>query len=687
MNARWIWVSPEIYPEIGKDKEKYCVASFKKTFEFDVVLKYIELRVSADTHYRLFVNDEFINIGPAAPGGDFLTKGDLDWYYIDTHRIKANGRVINVYAEVQFPDQVLTEFSYGRAGFYLEGKAVFEDGRNEEFISDGTWLARPEKAYYSPSSYDESIESGRWHPAYETGDNRVLSDSPAEPLVFETIYPIEQRSFVLSAGKTQKVDFDMIYAAYIGLTASGACELEIMLKETREVGNRVEKVKFTSAGRFRSFRMHSVGEMHIKVISCEKDSVIEPVLYFSHYPIKAVGSLKTSDEGINSVYELCRHTLNICRQSIHLDSPMHQELLACTGDYYIETLMTVFTYGDMSLSRADVIRTANWLVQNKGRMFHTTYSLIWVQMLKLVYRMTGDKELLAYCRPALNALLDLFYSYYGKNGIIDTPPDYMFVDWMVVDGYSMHHPPKYLGQTVLNAFYYKAIGDAGEIALIMDWEEGAFWRRRAEAFKDAFNEAFYDESKGLYFDGLSDFEPDMGKYSPENPNRRAYTRYPNILAPLYGLSDEKNGERLIRLMADDDYPMQPIQPYFMNYLMEAVMKFGLYKELGMDLMRKWVESVNKCPKGLQEGWYKPEEGYSFDHSHAWGGCPAYFIPQMITGLKMEEPGYKKISFSPDLCGLEFADVSFPTPYGMIEISIGKEGITKLNVPDEIEVVR
>ena len=60
---------------------------------------------------------------------------------------------------------------------------------------------------------------------------------------------------------------------------------------------------------------------------------------------------------------------------------------------------------------------------------------------------------------------------------------------------------------------------------------------------------------------------------------------------------------------------------------------------------------------------------------------------MITGLKMEEPGYKKISFSPDLCGLEFADVSFPTPYGMIEISIGKEGITKLNVPDEIEVVR
>ena len=270
MNARWIWVSPEIYPEFGKDKEKYCVASFKKTFEFNVVLKYIELRVSADTHYRLFVNDEFINIGPAAPGGDFLTKGDLDWYYIDTHRIEISGRVLNIYAEVQFPDQVLTEFSYGRAGFYLEGRAVFEDGRNEEFISDGTWLARPEKAYYSPSSYDESIESEKWHPAYETGDARTLSEAPAEPLVFETIYPIDKKSFAISQGETETVDFDMIYAAYIGLTASGACELEIMLKETREVGNRIEKVKFTSAGRYRSFRMQLSNPYFISAIILSK---------------------------------------------------------------------------------------------------------------------------------------------------------------------------------------------------------------------------------------------------------------------------------------------------------------------------------------------------------------------------------------------------------------------------------
>ncbi|MCQ2463801.1 MAG: hypothetical protein MJ177_10465, partial [Clostridia bacterium] len=154
---------------------------------------------------------------------------------------------------------------------------------------------------------------------------------------------------------------------------------------------------------------------------------------------------------------VCKHTLKICRQSLHLDSTKHQEHLACTGDYYIESLMTLYCFDDFRLSEFDIMRTADWLVDNNGRMFHTTYSLIWVQMLHDVYMITGNKALLTYSEKALDILLDRFAGYMGESGVIETPPDFMFVDWTVIDGYTMHHPPKALGQTVLNAFYYEAL--------------------------------------------------------------------------------------------------------------------------------------------------------------------------------------------------------------------------------------
>ncbi len=42
-----------------------------------------------------------------------------------------------------------------------------------------------------------------------------------------------------------------------------------------------------------------------------------------------------SDQDLNEIYELGKHTLKICRQTIELDSPMHQENLGCIGDYMI----------------------------------------------------------------------------------------------------------------------------------------------------------------------------------------------------------------------------------------------------------------------------------------------------------------------------------------------------------------
>ncbi len=50
-------------------------------------------------------------------------------------------------------------------------------------------------------------------------------------------------------------------------------------------------------------------------------------------------------------------------------------------------------------------RTAKWLEYNNGRMFQTTYSLIWVQWLEFVYQFTGETALTLFCRDIISYTL------------------------------------------------------------------------------------------------------------------------------------------------------------------------------------------------------------------------------------------------------------------------------------------
>ena len=86
-----------------------------------------------------------------------------------------------------------------------------------------------------------------------------------------------------------------------------------------------------------------------------------------------------------------------------------------------------------------------------------------VRMLYDVYMATADEELLEKCKKALTLLLARFETYMGDNGLVENPPSYMFVDWIYIDGISMHHPPKALGQTCLNMFYFGALTYAEKI--------------------------------------------------------------------------------------------------------------------------------------------------------------------------------------------------------------------------------
>lgn len=695
--SNWIWLDPAIYPNYQTTKYNglqpgtigYTVADFTKTYSFDQKVVSAKLRFSADTEFRLLCNDKLVATGPFTIGGDFMANEEVrPYHYATVTELCPDSCELAFYARVKLMPCGINEYSKGRGGFMLSGVLTFEDGTQTTIGTDETWLSRRDPRYTAPRAFDGSQIRPSYAASVVVSDIWQATDAPLLPRVEDVACACALVASPL-AEKTFEFDFDKIHAGFLHLKVKccGTLRVKVKCLET-DVVNSEESFVFTEDTDYTGLQLQSVGKFIVELINeADTTAEIDLSLATTYYPIFDCARTVTSDDALNDVLRLCEHSLKYCRQMIHLDSPKHSEPLACTGDYYIETLMTAFSYGDLSLSRFDVVRTADMLRHQEGVMFHTTYSMIWVYMLYDVYRYTGDIALLRECEDALRILLDRFATYVGDTGLVETPKSFMFIDWLYIDEISLHHPPKALGQTCLNMFYHKALTTAGQIYEALGRsEEAAAYREKAAALRDAINTLLYDADRDLYFEGLNTPTPEdqLWQYLPQNISKRYYRKHGNVLAVYCGVYEGDQAAFLRRVLTDES--LGQFQPYFAHFVLEAVHLAGLSAEFTLPLCEDWKKAYNQCSKGLQEGFIKPEPTYHFDYSHAWGGTPRYAVPLALSGLKILEPGFKKIRLRPQLLGLEHALVEIPTPYGKILIKQRKNEKPDILCPAEIELL-
>lgn len=702
----WYWLSPSRHPDRQRSgttcadrapsgQAAFTVAEFAGVATFDTAPASVRIRASADATFFLFLNGRPLWTGPAAVGNDFLPFPSYPGAYADEASFDLDGDTAEFLFSVLVRANPLrgTEYSSTHNGFALEAEFRFPDGSSRRIVPDASWRGRLRFDFVDPGHYNGRLEPGAWEPLAPVADVWHAATAPIPVCALVPVAPLAHASVTVPDGALFTFDapFERIHMGFLEVSSNTPCRIsaELYEKDAGHVHAWEEMILDPGAGRgvYRSIAPQSIGGVRFTVHNLAPDlpATVRIGLLDTHYPVTAEGSFHCSDSGLDKVFDVCAWTLRICRQSMHLDSPKHQEPLACTGDYAIEALMTAFAFGDMRLAALDVRRTARILELNDGRMFHTTYSLIWVLMLRDVHDFTGDDALLRDSLPALEAFLKRFRTYLGANGLVDAPPDYMFVDWLVVDGYSMHHPPKALGQTVLNAFTHGALLAAADIFdRLGDAPRATALRAEADSLRAACNALLYDADLGFYIDGLGDTDPGCAPWRPANPEGlRHVSRHSNILAALFGLQTGDAAATLLRRTLESDLP--DVQPYFMHYVLEALDKCGLFAEFGLPILRRWIPLAEECPKGLKEGWYAPEEGYAFDYSHAWGGTPAYQLPARLLGFRMVEPGFRRIALAPRLHGLDWADIAMPTPFGLLRCHMEKGAAPVLDIPDGLHV--
>ena len=63
------------------------------------------------------------------------------------------------------------------------------------------------------------------------------------------------------------------------------------------------------------------------------------------------------------------------------------------------------------------------------------------------------------------------------------------------------------------------------------------------------------------------------------------------------------------------------------------------------------------------------KGFRHSLCHGWASGAVPFLAECVAGIEIAEPGCKKIRISPKMCGLDFIDVSYPTPLGILKAEI------------------
>ena len=660
------------------------------------------IKICADARYELYINGKFIGRGPSSPGGDFLG-GKMTYCYYDEYEI-TDTPTAKIRVAVTSQATAINEITFGYPGVFLE----ITDSEGNTYGTDDSWSCRPLKERRSAFCTDYTEKEDEYSAPCKIPDIHSMKKSPLAHLWEEDVYPTDfDKITVKCHKKTETVlNFDKIYSAFpiISVKCDGKVRVIIETAELDGIGKVAEEIVTDKSVVHRTQRMRSVGYMRLTVENMsDNDAVIDGVtLTYSHYPVYNEGGLECSDPVINKIYGVCMHTLKICRQNTHLDSPTHQEPLACTGDYLIQALMEYYNIYDPTLTAFDIYRTSQILEAQKGRMFHTSYSLMFTVWLYDYYMHTEDLSLVKEAKKAMECLYSRFDGYVAEdNGLIEYAPDYMFVDWIAMTdapdpyadsrdimchgrggAFSLHHPPKSLGQGVLCMLYYRSLVCASYLYNVLGEQKNAEeCLKKAENIKSAINKHLYDKNAYAYYGGLN--TPDRmenGAWLPKNTSRLFHLKQASVLAVLYGIADKKNRRKILEGVVKN-LRKEEMQPYFYHFLFEALYNEDMFEEYGIDLIKRYKSLTDKCDKGLCEAW----EFVNGDCSHAWGGAPAYILKKALSGIEIVEPGYKKVRLRPRLFSLDYAKLDIPTPFGLIKIELkGSESI--VSVPEEIEVV-
>ena len=448
-------------------------------------------------------------------------------------------------------------------------------------------------------------------------------------------------------------------------------EITVPWLGVREVGN--------SGYRFvRIDLLDDNAELHLKEVRA--------VSIYRDLPYR--GSFKCSDERLNQIWQTGAYTVHLCMQEYLWDG-IKRDRLVWMGDMHPEVLTVshVFGYTDVVPASLDLARDITPLPAWMSGMY--TYSLWWVVVQRDWFLHQGDMNYLEQQRSYLTGLLEILLKHVDENGFETSGGG--FLDWPS----NANKPAMRAGTQALMMMAMKAGAELctylGESQMARKCSE---CHERMQGAAKSVCDRYYREAK-----------------APGEPGSKQGA----ALMVLAGMSDAaKAAEDVLKVEGARGF-----STFYGYYMLQALAKAGEY-DAAMDVIRRFwgamldfgattfwedfnidwlnedVAPINELvPPGKKDihGDFGAYCYKGFRHSlcHGWASGPTSWLSNNVLGIEVLEPGCKVIRVEPHLGSLEWAEGTFPTPYGDLKVSHRKNAdgkvVTRIDAPKGIKVIK
>ncbi|MBR5313612.1 MAG: alpha-L-rhamnosidase [Clostridia bacterium] len=380
-------------------------------------------------------------------------------------------------------------------------------------------------------------------------------------------------------------------------------------------------------------------------------------------------SFECSDPMLNKIYDTAAYTVHLNMQRYLWDG-IKRDRLVWAGDMNTElaTIFAVFGANEVVPKSLNLVRDVTPTSDSMNGI--SAYNLWWLLCHYEWYMGTGDYDYLKEQKDYIQALLTRYMTYIDENGA-ETLPEGRFFDWPTNDLPNEKH-------CGLQGLLRLALLRGGDIMKVLGETETA-----AECYIAA------------------------DKLLAHKPVPTA--KQPAALLAIGGISDPK--EMFDKVIGPGG--AAGLSTFLGYYTLCACAEAGEY-EAALDIIRNywgkmiemgattfwedfnidWLDNAAPIDEPVPEGKKDIHGDYGaycyvkLRHSlcHGWASGPAPYLAAHVLGIKVVEPGCRKIKFEPNLAGLEWAKGTYPTPYGDIRIEITRDGASCI-VPEGVEIVK
>lgn len=386
--------------------------------------------------------------------------------------------------------------------------------------------------------------------------------------------------------------------------------------------------------------------------------------------IEYLGSFESSSEELNRIYNTAAYTCHMCMQQFIWDG-IKRDRLVWVGDMHPEMLAVKTVFGnnkiiDESLNfMRETTPLPNWM---NGM---PTYSLWWLIILWDWYFYTGNENFINENKDYALKLIKTVTELINDDGS-DNLPSY-FLDWPC-NG--------------------KKAGISGSRALL------AWCLEKSAELCIYFNDT-----------QLSEICMSKKKILISTPAKNYGAKQVEAFFSISGWKNEKESGEFVLNNGSKGfstfmsyYLLKSASKYDMSKTLEALEEYyGTMLKMGAtsfweDFDIEWAENafgIDKLPVDGKKDIHGDFGAFCYKglrHSlcHGWSSGPVAFLAEDVLGIKPMAAGCKKIRISPDLGNLEFAKGTYPTPYGVIKVSVLKNNNGNFDItyeaPKEIEII-